>query len=316
MFDEVKVSVCCLAYNHERYIREALESFVGQKTDFRYEILVNDDVSTDGTRKIIDEYVQKYPDLVIPIYQTENQYSKGVNVLETFFAGRCRGKYIAFCEGDDCWTTSDKLQKQVEFLDYHMDYSSCVHNTKIVNLYKKTSALINKSQFEYDFEMEELINWNLNLFHFSSVVIRAELLNNLPTYYKICSESGDYPLALFMRVTGKIHYFPQEMSEYRYGVQDSFSRKMKDSKEIIRNLDKQIAMLREFNQCTDNEYQNETEYQILCIEFEIKKMQGDFKQLLNKKYKKILMSLQWKSKIAFGIGLMSPSLYKCLVNVK
>ena len=128
---QIMVSVCCLVYNHEPFLRVCFDGFVMQKTTFPIEILVHDDASTDHSVDIIREYTAKYPDLFKPIYQAENQYSKGVDVF-SLNARRAQGKYIAVCEGDDYWTDPMKLQKQVEFLEEHMDYSMCFHRAKIL----------------------------------------------------------------------------------------------------------------------------------------------------------------------------------------
>lgn len=118
---EPLVSICCITYNHEKYIRDAIESFLMQKTDFPFEIIIHDDASTDRTADIIREYEKKYPEIIKPIYQTENQYSKGVKPSYLTFK-RSRSKYIAFCEGDDYWTDPMKLQIQVTFLEKNPDY--------------------------------------------------------------------------------------------------------------------------------------------------------------------------------------------------
>lgn len=118
------VSILCITYNHEKFIRSCLESLVEQKCDFPYEILIHDDASIDGTQAIIKEFQQQYPELVKPIFQTENQWSKqagGINLR--FNYPRAKGKYIALCEGDDFWIGKDKLQKQVKILE---DYPECM----------------------------------------------------------------------------------------------------------------------------------------------------------------------------------------------
>lgn len=125
------VSICCITYNHAPYIRECLDGFMMQKTNFPIEIIINDDASTDGTTEIIKEYEARYPDIIKPIYQIENQYSKGVRgMYANFCFPRAQGKYIALCEGDDYWTDPLKLQKQVDFLESHPDYVMCWQQCK------------------------------------------------------------------------------------------------------------------------------------------------------------------------------------------
>jgi len=105
-----------------------------QKTTFAFEVLIHDDASTDGTADIIREYEKKYPDIIKPIYQTENQYSKGIKNTLTYQFPRAKGKYIAFCEGDDYWTDPYKLQKQADFLEANPEYNLCSHRFKIYNI--------------------------------------------------------------------------------------------------------------------------------------------------------------------------------------
>ena len=126
------VSICCITYNHEKYIRQTLEGFIMQNTEFPYEVLINDDASTDNTADIIREYEKKYPDIIKPTYQNENQFSKGTSIFATSTFPRIKGKYVALCEGDDYWTDPLKLQKQVDFLDAHPECSICFHPVKVI----------------------------------------------------------------------------------------------------------------------------------------------------------------------------------------
>ncbi|MEG1612498.1 MAG: glycosyltransferase, partial [Alistipes sp.] len=122
---ELLVSVVCTTYNHEAYVRQALEGFVMQKTNFSFEVIVHDDASTDSTVQIIKEYESKYPNLFRNIYQIENQYSQRKDIWGNLFCNYCAGKYIAICEGDDYWTDPLKLQKQVDFLEVNLEYGLC-----------------------------------------------------------------------------------------------------------------------------------------------------------------------------------------------
>jgi len=124
--EEILVSICCLTYNHKPFIEKALNSFLAQKTNFAFEVLIHDDASTDGTAEIIKMYQNKYPSIIKPIYQAENQWSKGLRAITVNYNfPRAKGKYIAICEGDDYWTDALKLQKQVDFLEEHSDYILC-----------------------------------------------------------------------------------------------------------------------------------------------------------------------------------------------
>lgn len=116
-----RVSIICLTYNHERYIKDALDGFLMQKVDFNYEIIIHDDASTDGTQGIIREYQKKYPRIIKTILQAENQKSTGGNVFGNAYA-LAKGKYIACCEGDDYWVDDLKLQIQIDFLEKNKQY--------------------------------------------------------------------------------------------------------------------------------------------------------------------------------------------------
>lgn len=125
------VSVCCVTYNHASFIRKCLDGFLMQETTFPVEILIHDDASTDGTVEIIREYTAKYPDKIFPLYEEDNKYSNGyAGKIDLFNYERARGKYVAYCEGDDYWTDPLKLQKQVDFMEAHPDYSVCWHRCK------------------------------------------------------------------------------------------------------------------------------------------------------------------------------------------
>ena len=126
MTSEILVSISCITYNHARFLRRCFDGFLSQVTNFNYEILVHDDCSTDGTIEIIKEFSNKYPELIKPIFEDENQFSLGKPIgTSVWNLPRAKGKYIAICEGDDYWTDSYKLQKQVDFLERNKGYGLC-----------------------------------------------------------------------------------------------------------------------------------------------------------------------------------------------
>lgn len=141
MENEIVVSVICLTYNHAPYIRQCLDGFVMQKTNFAFEVIVHDDASTDDTQSIIQEYADVYPKLFRPILQKENQYSKHMQIGKSYIFPCCRGKYIAYCEGDDYWTDPYKLQKQVDILESCPQYIFCCHRYQIYDTHNNTFSL-------------------------------------------------------------------------------------------------------------------------------------------------------------------------------
>ena len=173
MDKNIVVSILCITYNHENFIKQCLDGFVMQKTNFDFEIIIHDDASTDGTRKIIEEYVEKYPELFVPMFEEENQYSKGVQIIDDLMLPIAKGKYIALCEGDDYWCDENKLQMQYDFMESHQDCSGCFHNT--IN-----HDLTNKIK-DFNFNNYTTIHFmnindalNVSLVHTSSFFIRKE----------------------------------------------------------------------------------------------------------------------------------------------
>lgn len=209
-----RVSICCTAYNHVDYIRQCLDGFVMQKTSFPIEVLIHDDASTDGTQDIIREYADKYPDIIIPIYQTVNQYSKGVKVSLIYNYSRAKGKYIALCEGDDYWTDPYKLQKQVDFLESHPDYVMCSHR---FDQYYEEERRLEKEQDESfqgaDYDLKNLIGGKW-LTQTLTVMYRRSALDL--QHYESYGMSMDIILFYALLKEGKGYCFPDVMGVYRY----------------------------------------------------------------------------------------------------
>ena len=192
-----KVSVLCAAYNHEDYLRQTLDSFLAQKTDFPFEVLINDDASTDTTADIIREYAEKHPDIIRPFYQEENLYSRRINLYDTVFFPAARGEYIALCEGDDYWNDPEKLQLQVNWLDIHPDYSACVHNS-IGCFEDQPDKVLFAQDGDRDIPFEQVIQGMSHAYHTSSILARREFILDPPDYRNVAYEQGyftDYAVA-------------------------------------------------------------------------------------------------------------------------
>ena len=211
------VSICCITYNHEPYIVQTLDGFLMQKTSFPFEVLVHDDASTDRTTDIIREYEKKFPKIIKPIYQKENQYSKGNRaILASFIYPRAKGKYIALCEGDDYWIDENKLQIQVDFLESNTEYGMCYTN---FNIYYQ-----NKKKFEYDLfttqsekflkQYDSLEQWILKKGYIAPMtwVFRKSLIDN---YDSMNSCDGTYVLVAHFMANSKILCLNKTTATYR-----------------------------------------------------------------------------------------------------
>jgi glycosyltransferase involved in cell wall biosynthesis len=218
------VSINCVTYNHAPYIRQCLDGFLMQKTDFPIEVLIHDDASTDGTTDIIREYEKKYPDIIKPIYQTENQYSKGVKISQTYQYPRTQGKYIALCEGDDYWTDPYKLQKQVDFLENNPEYTITGHNAiKQDAITGKNLSLFNTKKIKH-LEMKDVINhWYIPT---ASIVCKTSCCLKIPIWNEWVPQ-GDIILHMICLKEGKCKYFEDVMSVYRVMVPGSASERAK-----------------------------------------------------------------------------------------
>lgn len=152
--DGILVSVCCICYNQSSYIEKAIKSFLMQKTNFSYEIIINDDCSTDGTIDIIKKYAQLYPSIIRPIFHNQNQYSRGIDIFYNNCILNAKGLYIAICEGDDYWIDPFKLQKQVDIFKKYPTLSYCFTNRVIYYEASQSTRLVinrNKKYNLFDF---------------------------------------------------------------------------------------------------------------------------------------------------------------------
>lgn len=206
----IMVSIRCTVYNHEPYLRKCLDGFVMQQANFRFEVIVHDDASTDGSATVIREYATKYPDIIKPILQTENQYSKHDGSIRRIMESRCMGKYVAICEGDDYWTSPYKLQKQVDFLETNLDYTMCFHKVTVEADEEGLTHMYDKLEGR-DYESYEILEeWIVPT---CSTMFRKEVILATPQDRRfIC---GDIVWFLTACRMGKIYCLPEVMGVYR-----------------------------------------------------------------------------------------------------
>lgn len=212
----IVVTIRCVTYNHEPYIRQCLDGFVMQKTNFRFEAIVHDDASTDGTAAIVKEYAEKYPDIIKPIFETENQYSKRDGSIRRIMndATSKTTKYIALCEGDDYWTDPLKLQKQFDFMEanpeYGLVYTKAIVYNQASNKY--TSTIGNP----YNNDIADIIL--KNPIPTLTVMIRKDILFKYSEEVKPQTKNwkmGDYPMWIYCSIKSKIKFIDVTTAVYR-----------------------------------------------------------------------------------------------------
>lgn len=229
MQDLPLVSICCISYNHENFIAKCLDGFIMQKCSFKYEILINDDASNDNTAAIIREYEKKYPEILKPLYQTENQYSLGVRPMNQFNWSRSKAKYIAMCEGDDYWTDPYKLQKQVNYLQKNNDCSLVFTNYS--NQYDNNKLISNKKISDYSFSGI----FKANPIRTVSCCFRKNYLDELMRTLSQSHAFIDFSIFLFMAYKGKIGLINEDTCVYRYHYSSvTHSRKIETKLNFIK----------------------------------------------------------------------------------
>ena len=216
--DIPKVSISVITYNHARFVRQALDGILMQEVNFPYEVIVGDDVSPDNTREILQEYAARFPDRIrLILHEQKGGGIPGkLNFVSTIHAAR--GEYVALLDGDDYWTDPHKLQRQVDFLDSHPDFSLCFHNAKL--LFEGVEGMdrnYNQEAEPVTYTAEDLIlrDWFI---HSGSMMYRRKLFPKVfPEFYDL--PSGDIPIGIFLAAHGKVRYLPEVMSVYRKNAQ-------------------------------------------------------------------------------------------------
>jgi len=248
-----------ITYNHEKFIAQALDSILMQKTNFRYEIVVGEDCSTDLTRAIVLEYQQKYPEK-FKLLLHEKNIGMTANVIETLNA--CSGKYIALCEGDDYWTDPLKLQKQVDFLEKNEEYILVCNNS--LTIYDQDDSRKNYSISvtlqDFDFSIRELMISNFNPITTLTAMFRNNLMSNYAVIPFDRYWAPDKQIWMFLTQFGKFRFIQDTVGVYRKhsgGITSSISN---DKKKSIKLIKSRINNHQEWNIYYNYKYTNEIKY--------------------------------------------------------
>lgn len=307
---DIKCSIICTAYNHEKYIRQTLDGFLAQKTDFSYEIIIHDDASTDKTAEIIGEYASKFPEIIKPVFQRENQYSKGLNIGVEFLYPKARGRYFAYCEGDDYWCDVNKLQKQIDFLEKYPEYVACVHNSFL--LFPNGREKIRFPLDDFDLELKDVVMCGGQSFQTSSLVYRRETRDRRPPEFLFSiSGIGDYPFAIFLAMCGKIHYMGNPMSVYRVATPGSWTIRMEKNHQAFTNVRLEtLKMLELANDYSEGRYNKIFKNAEHIQKYSLLECEGRFKEMLKPEYRDCYVRMAVKDRLKLRAKAYFPFLAK------
>lgn len=241
------VTVRTSTYQHGLYIKDCIEGVLMQKTEFPIEFVIGEDFSTDGTREIVFDYAEKYPDIIRVITADYNVGSKANG-------GRCkraaRGKYMATCEGDDYWTDPLKLQKQVDFMEENAELSGCFHACKIEYQDSQREKIIRdkvKNIFDLGYYLER------DIFATTGSLLYKRKISNTPKWTNNIF-AGDFVIKYFILVDGNMGYIDDVMGVYRKGVPGSWSKQELTQKKIDQEFSDNIYVLTKINELSDYKY--------------------------------------------------------------
>lgn len=312
------VSIKCLAYNHEKYIGKCLEALLNQITNFSFEIVVHDDCSTDGTKDIIRKFESEYPDIIRPIYENENLYSKDDDSLNKAINPYLRGKYLAFCECDDLWLDDHKLQKQIDILESNEKCSLVLSDGYV----GKTPSEVRRIN-PYNIDSNGYINIDTifisknYLVPTCSMVCKMSLYLSMPEFCKK-SPVGDKPIRMWCSINGDVYYFAEPMVFYRRnsGTQ-SFGYLAKDVHYAFNVYHRFCEFLDDFDNYTNFTYHYLIQFMKQKEEFTYLGRIKDYKAMLNCSYmnnKFVKVSLIYKMKL--WTKAYCPNIYSFFLKVK
>lgn len=326
-WDKPVVSVRCLAYNHEPYIRKALDGFIMQETDFPFEIIVHDDASTDKTADIIREYEAKFPQIIKPIYEKENQYSKRDGSLSRAILPFLKGKYVAFCEGDDYWCDVLKLQRQKDAMECNLDCSICFHNVQVIyeNGEKREGYMFPGKKFKAGVISQfEYASWLLGkaqcTFQLSSYFTKTEFLfrihNNQPDFYRY-AHVGDEKIQRFCLNEGNAYFIDDVMSCYRTQSRNSWHLREFVSKEQKKyHMEEMIKLDESYDIYSNYRFHHFIENGKKARFFDYLIQTNQYKEIFKKEYKVNLLIIPFALRMRYRLYAIFPWIQDMLVFIR
>ncbi|PLC57433.1 glycosyltransferase [Photobacterium carnosum] len=239
--EEIYISCVCTVFNQKDYIRDTIDGFLAQETEYRFEIIIHDDASTDGTRDILLEYEKKYSLIIKLVLQEENQYSQGRRIFP-LAVENATGEYIALCEGDDFWVDKHKLQKQVVELEKNKNINLVI--SKAISLYPDdiTSYFCDLGNERKVIPFEEcILGPKKDFFPTASFFLRKKIFDELPDWFYTDAPVGDYYIQLFAAKYNGVIYLPEVTTVYRRDTVGSWSVSNKNN--YMKDLKKRISLI-------------------------------------------------------------------------
>ncbi len=304
MQNDIKVTVVCITYNHERYIAKCLDGIVMQQTDFPFEAIVYDDASPDKTAEIVKMYEEKYPEIIKPFYQKNNTKSRGYNKYHDIYP-LAKGEYLAICEGDDFWTDPHKLQKQFDFMESHPDFSLCCtgaysagdDNSFLPEMFSLPGG-------SHEMRTEDIIeDWRVAT---ASLFYRKnKRVIDIP--YKGDCGNGDYATAVYLALNGRVYYMDEPTCAYRVVSIGSFSYRSRSDPEFYKKVrTSYIEMLKRIDEYSEYKYTDIIKNKIEHDRFEMYRALGDYKSA--KEFENRFQSLSLTEKAKLWVKYRFPKL--------
>lgn len=323
-YHDIQVSIKCTAYNHEKYIEQALDSFLLQNTNFPFEIIIHDDKSTDKTLTIIERYLVKFPHIIRVIVEKENLYSQNKkNLINHKMDKIAKGKYIALCEGDDYWIDKNKLQMQFEALENHPECSSAfsktcyvdVHGVDIRDTIPPRDVDISGVFDLDDFVREQFGNCKWVL-HTSGFFYRSKYANEMRRERDRQFKDfpyGDITIVLFLLLKGKGFLINRVQTCYRYLSGGYNSSVRADVKRNIHDIRKLCDGLNNFDEQTKFIYHKHIQHRVVRAQFDIDRLNKATIALFRNAY---WVQIPMREHIGAIIESLNPKLYKILKGNK
>ncbi len=303
------VSVYCMTYNHQHTIAQTIESIVTQRTDFPFELIVHEDASTDDTAAIVAQWAQRYPEIIKPIYQTENQFRRH-NIIEHFIHPCSSGQYIAICEGDDYWTDPDKLQLQVDLMRAHPEATLCFHSVEQLGP-DGSKMLCRPLKQDMQVPADTVVRRGGLFCPTVSLMFRRDVMDVWPDF-RMEADVYDYPAQVLAVAMGQVLYMDRCMAVYRFASEGSWTQQHAYTVDYT-HIENEVHWLSLFDAYTDGRFAQAIEYHTVHLWFTEYRKTAD--PAIKALARPCIKRLKWKDRVQFSFWFTLFSVFGVRANV-